>query len=691
MKSRSFLLILLVLLAGCRETPVPPSPKAGGIRNAEDFAAFAEAVNAGKPTAPWENEEGWITLLDDIDFNGVSEWIPVGCKDRPFTRKFDGRAHSIQNLKLVDAVTTEGSHFGLFGYLGSGAIVQNFTIDQSCSLTVTSSASHSAGMIAGALYDATVRDVTSYAPLTYSGEATGYVHLALIGSIYADKTGCTIDSVHNRGEIKADNTKNLNSGDTALHVAGIVAFANAAEGCNVISSCNNYGSITSQAGRTAGILAVSKKNTTVTYCENYGDQLNTMPKDGGARLGNICCYATNGSAISHCKNYGKLVSTRSGYAGGIISLPGVGTYEDNENYGEIITDSENRGVLFGYVTLAAAWKGGKASGTVGRYNDGRTLYDYYNEPDKLKYLGNDVSSGQATFTDVEIDIEMTPDPELETSASFRILFIGNSFTKDAVEHLPGIVAAAGLNDIQMVHMYYPGRTVPEFNSKWATATDYDCYVCNPGKSSWRSLSGKTLFRVASLGKWDVVTIQEHTGRKLAWGWTPEEKSAVQGLVDKIKSVQEGESPKFYYVLSQAYHDLDKAENVAKPFSNTDEMWTVISAHAGKAMEECTFDGIISTGAMLQNLRTSSLNNADALTRDGYHMDYGIARYGAACTVFETAIGPYNGNVKLDGNTYRTTGDSQGTTAITDGRAPIALQAARYAISQPYAVTDMSAF
>ena len=43
------------------------------------------------------------------------------------------------------------------------------------------------------------------------------------------------------------------------------------------------------------------------------------------------------------------------------------------------------------------------------------------------------------------------------------------------------------------------------------------------------------------------------------------------------------------------------------------------------MEECTFDGIISTGAMLQNLRTSSLNNADALTRDGYHMDYGIAR------------------------------------------------------------------
>ncbi len=691
MKTWGLLLILLILLSGCKETPVPPSPKVGGIRNAEDFTAFVEAVNAGKSTATWENEEGWIILLDDIDFDGISEWIPAGCEDHPFTGKSDGKAHSIKNLKLVDATTTEGAYFGLFGYLGSGAVVQNLTIDDSCSLTVTSSVSHSAGMIAGALHDATVRDITSYASLTYIGNAAGYVHLALIGSVFSAKTGCVIDSVQNRGEIKADNTKNLNNGDTSIQIAGIVAFADASEGSNVIASCNNYGKITSQAGRTAGILAAAKKNTSVTYCENYGDQLNTMPKDGGARLGNICCYATNGSSISHCKNYGKLVSTRSGYAGGIISLPGMGTYEDNENYGEIITDSDNRGVLFGYVTQAAAWKGGKASGTVGRYNDGWTLYDYYTEPEVLKYLGNDISSGKATFTNVVIDITMTPDPELETTASFRILFIGNSFTKDAVEHLPGIVAAAGLNDIQMVHMYYPGRTVPEFNAKWATATDYDCYVCNPGMSSWRSLSGKTLFRVASLGKWDVVTIQEHTGRKLAWGWTLEEKSAVQGLVDKIKEVKEGEDPKFYYVLSQAYHDIGKAENVAKPFSNTDEMWTVISTHAMKAMEECTFDGIISTGAMLQNLRTSSLNNADALTRDGYHMDYGIARYGAACTVFETAIGPYYGNTKLDGNTYRTAGDSQGTTAITDARVSIALQAARNAISKPYEVADMSTY
>ncbi|MBO4434423.1 MAG: DUF4886 domain-containing protein [Bacteroidales bacterium] len=719
-----------ILLTGCKKEPpvepdpdngqgqeqeqpdTPPVPEGKGIRNAEEFIAFATAVNAGESTAEWENEEGWINLLADIDFSGVTSWTPVGNAVAPwadynpvvtsghaFTGKFDGNAHHIKNLVLVDDVKAAGAHFGIFGYLGKDAIVQNFVIDATCSLTVTSSVSHSAGMIAGVLYDATVRDVTSYAPMTYKGGATGYFHMALIGGLYANETGCTVDSVHNRGDILAENTANLNAGATGLHVAGIVGFSNAGTANNIISACNNYGAMTSQAGRTAGILGAANKNTTITQCENRGNQINTMPKTDGGRLGNICCYVNSGSSMSYCKNYGNLISTTSGRVGGLVSLPNEGNYSNNENYGEVISDSDYRGVFFGYVTQAAAFSGGKASGRVGKYNNGEYVYDLYSESSKVRYLGKDGSSGKATFTDVVIDIAtgttpIDPDPDINVQAAFRIFFIGNSFTKDAVEHLPGIVHAAGLNDIQMVHMYYGGRTIPEYNDGWETSTDYHCYVCNPGQTSWTDISGKSLAVIASTGKWDVVTIQEHTGRELAWGWTAAEKSAVQGLVGKVMDAQEaaGGNPKLYYILSQAYHNLGKAQNVTKPFTNTDEMWTVIAAQGKSAVEECGFDGVISTGAMLQNLRTSGLNNEMGLTRDGYHMDYGIARYGASCTVFETVIGPFNGDVKLDNNTYRTSGDSpvdgSWTTAITDKRAPIALKAARYAIAKPYEVTDM---
>ena len=733
MKRILFILSALtaLTLAGCKQEPVPvdpgnddpgdvevpvdpdPDPVKPGIRTAADFVAFAKAVNAGESTAAWENPEGWINLLADIDFDGVTDFEPAGhvtapwgsgynpvvTEGNPFMGKFDGNAHHIKNLKLTDAETVEGRHFGLFGYLGKGAIVQNFVIEDNCSLTVTSSAPHSAGLIAGVLYDATVRDVTSYAPLTYKGGASGLMHIALIGGLYGSEEGCTVDSVHNRGDLSAENSANLNAGATAIHLAGIVGFSNTPTGNekrNVISSCNNYGKMTSQAGRTAGILGAANACTSIIDCENRGDQLNTMPKEDGSRLGNICCFANNNSSITGCKNYGNLVSTKAGRVGGIISLPNAGAYDNNENYGEIISDSDYRGVFWGYVTQAAIWKGGTASGKVGKYNGGSFEYDIYSEDGKVKYLGKDGSSGKCTATDVNIDIAtgetpVQPDPQIDIEAGFRIFFIGNSFTKDAVEHLPKILAAANLTNIQMVHMYYGGRTIPEYNNSWSEASDYHCYVCNPGASSWTELSGKTLAQVAMSGKWDIVTLQEHTGRELAWGWTATEKTAVQGVVDKVKAAQaaNGGNPKLYYILSQAYHDLSKAQNVTKPFATTAEMWTIIAAQGKKAVEECGFDGVISTGAMLQNLRTSGLNNSLGLTRDGYHMDNGISRYGAACTVFETIIGPFNGNVTMDANTFRTTGDSSGTTAITDERAPIALKAARYAIAKPYEVTDMA--
>ena len=720
---------LAFILAGCKGEPNPSvpdkpgtvdpvdpvDPNAPGIRTAEDFLAFAAAVNAGESTAEWENEEGWVNLLADIDFAGIESWTPVGNAIAPwnsynpaitsgkaFTGKFDGNAHHIKNLVLVDNGTEVGAHFGLFGYLGKGAIVQNFVIDNTCSLTVNSSASHSAGMIAGVLYDASVRDVTSYAPMTYKGAATGLMHMALIGGIYANEEDCIVDSVHNNGKITATNTANLNAGATGIHAAGIVGFINAnTDGGKTItvSSCNNYGEMESQAGRTAGIVGAANASTQIIGCENRGNQLNTMPKDDGSRLGNIVCFTNNGSTISGCKNYGNLVSTRAGRVGGIVSLATGGTYTNNENYGEIISDGNYRGVFFGYINTETTWTGGKASGKVGKYNNGTYDYDLYTEEQKEKYLGPVGGSGAINATNIVYDIvtgekPVNPDPELDVTAGKRLFFIGNSFTKDAVELLPNILQQLGVTDVQLVHMYFGGRTVPEYVSGWREATDYKCYVCNPGAYSWSELTGKSLAQVAATGKWDYVTIQEHTGRRLAWGMAQDEKAdeiaSVTDLVGKVKAAQQanGGTPKVYYILSQAYHNLGRAQSGDKNFTTTDEMWTVISGVGHDIVTSCGFDGVISTGAMLQNLRTSGLNNTNGLTRDGYHMDYGISRFGAACTVYETLFQAASLDGVVCGPSVDSFSGEAWTTAVTEKRAPVALHAARLAIAKPYEVTDM---
>ena len=196
-----------------------------------------------------------------------------------------------------------------------------------------------------------------------------------------------------------------------------------------------------------------------------------------------------------------------------------------------------------------------------------------------------------------------------------------------------------------------------------------------------------------------MTIQEHTGKVNAWSWTSTEKEALQGLIDNVKSTQTGAMPKFYYILSQAYGDpaivsYSQQTVIVNNFASSQaDMYAAIVAQGKKVMAEVSFDDVIATGTVLQNLRTSKLQNSMDMTRDGYHMDYGIARYAASCAVFEKLISPAFGSVTLDGNTFRyTTSNSTAgsySTPVTDANAPIALQAARYALATPYAVTDMS--
>ena len=121
------------------------------------------------------------------------------------------------------------------------------------------------------------------------------------------------------------------------------------------------------------------------------------------------------------------------------------------------------------------------------------------------------------------------------------------------------------------------------------------------------------------------------------------------------------------------------------------MWAVIAEQARKVVAETDVKDVISSGASLQNLRTSGLDTPLNLTRDGYHMDYGTARYAAACTVYGKLIEPVFG-LSLDNNSYRylKSDFSEGSysSPVDDRTAPICRKAARYAIESPYDVTDM---
>jgi hypothetical protein len=71
------------------------------------------------------------------------------------------------------------------------------------------------------------------------------------------------------------------------------------------------------------------------------------------------------------------------------------------------------------------------------------------------------------------------------------------------------------------------------------------------------------------------------------------------------------------MMSQAYFNMAKIGSGSQPsitWNDQAGMWNVISAFGKSVMDNCTFDGIISTGVMLQNLRSSSIDNHMNLTR-----------------------------------------------------------------------------
>ena len=692
-----------------------------GIKSAADMVEFANLVNSGASYAKFQDENGGVNLLQDIDMSSVTSWTPIGYATCPagaadaaitgnaFTGRFNGNGFRIKNLKMVASGAEADKNYGLFGTIAPGATVENFIIDETCSLEVTATAKKACGVAVGYVYDATVRDIQSYAKMTFNGKAGDNVFMAMgiVGQLYCSTNGVIVDSVHNYGDIIANNSDNTKAGATAYHAAGIVGFAHAladTEKMNTISSCSNYGDMTSQLARTSGICAAANRSTEIFNCENNGNQVNSFPTSGGARLGNIVCNISNSCSMTGCTNYGNLTSTTKGRCGGITCLPNEVTFTNCANYGVILTDDANRGLFYGYNggttgtpsrDYVSVWKGCTAGGKVGAYNNNAPVYDSYSEAEKANYLGKYRSTAQ-TYTNITYLVGTT-DPSAGTgTAEYNILFIGNSFTKDAVEHLPGLLAGAGNKKVNMVHIYYGGQFISTYNSSFSDATGFTCYSCAPGVKSWSNKTGVSIEDCCKMAKWDVVTIQEHTGNKCAWNFTSTSDSDVRSLVSKIKNaVPSGSNPKFYYIMSQAYQNMAKigtASQSSITWTNQIGMYEVIVAFGKKMMDTGLFENIIATGTMLQNLRTSPLNNSMGLTRDGYHMDNGLARYGAACTVFETIITPKFGST-LDGNTFRydvsNTTEGQYSTPVTSANAPTAIQAARYAIQKPYEITDMS--
>ena len=95
------------------------------IGTAQELIAFATEINNGNK--PLNTD---VELTNDINMSGQS-WTPIGSDEsHKYVGVFDGKHHKITNL----TIDLNQDNVGVFGVIGEGATIKNFTLDSSCSI-----------------------------------------------------------------------------------------------------------------------------------------------------------------------------------------------------------------------------------------------------------------------------------------------------------------------------------------------------------------------------------------------------------------------------------------------------------------------------------------------------------------------------------------------------------------------------
>ena len=399
------------------------------IIDADDLEEFRDGVNSGDML--WQHCH--VSLTTDLDLSGLGSWTPIGngsftgnnYSGNAFKGVFDGGGHVLQNFSLTGTTPADKGVFGFFGILAN-ATVKNLTFGaetgDSGAFTVSmTGGTGDAGVVAGAVIASTLEDITNYLPMTCNGSNTNNKRAtcAMVGYVYGNKTigMSSLENLVNYGEMTHLWGSNTTVGAGGVHGAGIVGYANGSGTAtlrNRILNCKNYGDMTSEIGRTAGIAGAIYAYTLIEGCENRGNQNNSC--DNG-RLGGITSIIQGMySEMKDCENYGDIIASGSTNTqlGGLACMLSKGSSDTEAgyvkvsgggNHGRIIGDrvSNYHGTLIANFSNFASMDDVVAGGAYGTYNGGDYQYTVLTKDNYMGFIGTRSTANEAKITNISFE------------------------------------------------------------------------------------------------------------------------------------------------------------------------------------------------------------------------------------------------------------------------------------------------
>ncbi|NGM61208.1 DUF4886 domain-containing protein [Sphingobacterium sp. SGG-5] len=309
-------------------------------------------------------------------------------------------------------------------------------------------------------------------------------------------------------------------------------------------------------------------------------------------------------------------------------------------------------------------------------------------PDVVSISSNDdysakitaIAEGTATVTissttgSLAVSCTITVEGEEEEPVDdgvVRILAIGNSFSKDAVDDYFYELATENGTHVVVGNMTIGSASL---DLHWQNASgdkaDYD-YRKVSENGTVSNASNRKLSTVLTEEPWDYISLQQVSSNS---GQYNTFETPLPLLYDYVKSKATNPSVKIILHQTWAYAQNSTHAGFANYGSDQMTMYHAIVDAVGRAGNLINADLIIPVGTAIQNGRTSVIG--DNFNRDGYHLDMNIGRYTAACTWFEAIFG-----INVVGHSFKPSG-------LSDYDAEIAQHAAHFAIQNPNEVTEM---
>lgn len=214
--------------------------------------------------------------------------------------------------------------------------------------------------------------------------------------------------------------------------------------------------------------------------------------------------------------------------------------------------------------------------------------------------------------------------------TLRILMIGNSFTDDVTEYIGEIVQNSGIDQKTccVYRVTQGGSQLQTWRDKYINNT----HVALEKKAGLLSMNiTEGTMREILHQDWDVISLQQLSNYSNDIStFSP----YLEDLISYIKTDCTNEKVALCWHLTWSYWGGHTAMGPKEYVG-----WESIVSTVKDMNRTYGIDIIIPSGTAIQNARATELNTGKSLTRDGYHMDYGIGRYIIACTLYESLFQP----------------------------------------------------